>query len=93
MITNEVISIDYALRNIIKIFPSSLILNVNYKIESVSENVANLLHFEPTELIGRNLNDILYHVPTTIKEHFGEFAKYGFIRPKQLSVSTKNNDT
>ena len=89
MITNEVIDIDYALRNILKLFPSSLIVNVNYEIEAVSKNIADLLQQPQQDLIGKNLYDILDHIPIYIKEHFADIAKYGYIKPKQFSINTK----
>ncbi len=69
LITERIISEDYAFDNLTKIFPSSLVLSSDFRIVAASDEIERIFKYNDEDLVGNA-------VTLLMKNEFSKFQKY-----------------
>lgn len=89
MISNSIINNDFLERNLINIIPSSILLDANNDIKSVSKEVCQFLRFSYHDLKGKNISDVLATKDHEIEKELKQMRLEGFFKPKKITLQNK----
>ncbi len=89
MISNSIINNDFIEKNLVNIIPSSILLDGNNNIKSVSKEVCQFLRYSYHDLIGRNFSEILITKDNKIEEELYQMRLNGFFKPKKVTLHNK----
>lgn len=89
MISNSIINNDFIEKNLINIIPSSILLDANNNIKSVSKEVCQFLRYSYHDLKGKNISEILATKDNKIEKELDQMRLDGFFKPKKVSIHNK----
>lgn len=86
MITDKIINVDFLDENLIKIIPSIIVLDQDLMIKSVSMDVAKLLYYQPEEMLGCEILEILQPSDYSFLNSINELKRMGYFETKKISL-------
>lgn len=91
MISNTIINNDFLEKNLINIIPSSILLDGDNNIKSVSKEVCQFLRYSYHDLKGKNIAEVLTTKDNKIELELEKMRLDGFFKPKKLTIQNKHH--
>lgn len=89
MISNSIINNDFIEKNLINIIPSSILLDANNNIKSVSKEVCQFLRYSYHDLNGKNISEVLVTKDNKIEKELKQMRLEGFFKPIKITIQNK----
>lgn len=89
MISNSIINNEFIEKNLINIIPSSILLDANNNIKSVSKEVCQFLRYSYHDLKGKNISEVLATNDNKIEKELKQMRLEGFFKPKRVTIQNK----
>lgn len=89
MISNSIINNEFIEKNLINIIPSSILLDADNNIKSVSKEVCQFLRYSYHDLKGQNISEVLASKDNKIEKELKQMRSDGFFKPKRVTIQNK----